>query len=238
MRVEMDICDLDRALRQYAPAVDRAQIRLAGKGRTHDRYGFWRYPVVAHQMQQLAVEPCRCAKKRTAQHARTFGNRLEHRRHIGERLVDNAQDVAGRRLPLERLLGLVEEACVLDRDHGLVGESSDQCDLVLGEATGLFLVDREIANQLALLQQRDRDKAAYATEFDRGHAQRLSLRVSGVERVGNMKRHLAFDQTAETGVRLRRKKLTAHHLSIFRWQVSIRRNGESLAVVEEEAAEL
>ena len=39
------------------------------------------------------------------------------------------QDLGGRGLPLERLLGLVEQANVLDRDHGLVGEGLDQLDL-------------------------------------------------------------------------------------------------------------
>ena len=40
---------------------------------------------------------------------------------VGE-LADHPQDLARRRLPLERLLGLVEQAHVLDRDHRLVGE--------------------------------------------------------------------------------------------------------------------
>ena len=40
---------------------------------------------------------------------------------VGE-LADDAQDLGRRRLLLQRLLGLVEEAHVLDRDHRLVGE--------------------------------------------------------------------------------------------------------------------
>ena len=39
--------------------------------------------------------------------------------------ADHLQHLGGGRLPLQRLLGLVEQAHVLDRDHGLVGERLD-----------------------------------------------------------------------------------------------------------------
>ena len=44
---------------------------------------------------------------------------------VGDSLM-TLQDFRGRRLPLERLLGLVEQAHVLDRDHRLVGEGLEQ----------------------------------------------------------------------------------------------------------------
>ena len=43
------------------------------------------------------------------------------------------QHLGRRCLLLQRLLGLVEQARVLDRDHGLVGERLQQCDLLVGE---------------------------------------------------------------------------------------------------------
>ena len=41
---------------------------------------------------------------------------------VGRRAADDAQDLGRRGLPLQRLLRLVEQAHVLDRDHRLVGE--------------------------------------------------------------------------------------------------------------------
>ena len=58
---------------------------------------------------------------------------LEHRPAVGDRAADHAQHLGGRGLLLERLLGLVEEARVLDRDHRLVGEGLEQGDLARQE---------------------------------------------------------------------------------------------------------
>ena len=50
--------------------------------------------------------------------------------HVGRaELADHAQHLGGGGLLLERLLGLVEQAHVLDRDHRLVGEGLQQVDL-------------------------------------------------------------------------------------------------------------
>ena len=51
---------------------------------------------------------------------------VEDRRRVGDRLADDLENLGRRGLPLERLAGLVEEAYVLDRDHGLVGEGLQQ----------------------------------------------------------------------------------------------------------------
>ena len=58
---------------------------------------------------------------------------VEHRLRVGDRAADHLQDLAGRRLLLERLLRLVEQPHVLDRDHRLVGEGLQQLDLLLAE---------------------------------------------------------------------------------------------------------
>ena len=46
---------------------------------------------------------------------------VEYRLRVGDRAADHAQDLGSRRLPLERLLRLVEQSRVLDRDQRLVG---------------------------------------------------------------------------------------------------------------------
>src|SRR5258706_446520 len=65
---------------------------------------------------------------------RSRRDRVEHRLRVRLRLADHAEDFARRRLLLEGLLGLVEQANVLNRDHGLVGEGLEQGNLPLGKA--------------------------------------------------------------------------------------------------------
>ena len=57
-------------------------------------------------------------------------NGLEHRRRVGDRFADRAQYVGGGLLLLQRLLRLVEEPRVLDRDDRLVGEGLQQIHVV------------------------------------------------------------------------------------------------------------
>ena len=67
-------------------------------------------------------------------------DRVEDRLGVGRRAGDRPQDLAGRRLLLERLgqlpvprLELREQPHVLDRDHRLVGEGLEERDLLVGE---------------------------------------------------------------------------------------------------------
>ena len=86
---------------------------------------------------QLAVERRDDGGRCRAELQRGRRDRVEHGLHIGRRLADHAQDLARRRLLLERLgeiaiarFELVEQTHVLDRDHRLVGEGLDQRDLL------------------------------------------------------------------------------------------------------------
>ena len=72
----------------------------------------------------LKTPPC-CRANSRSQLSR---DRVEHRLRVGDRAADDAQHLGGRGLLLERLLGLVEQARVLDRDHRLVGEGLQQRD--------------------------------------------------------------------------------------------------------------
>ena len=73
---------------------------------------------------------------RLAQQPGALGDGVEHRLHVGRRGADHLQHLGRRGLALERLLGLVEQAHVLDRDHRLVGEGLQQVDLAFGERPG------------------------------------------------------------------------------------------------------
>src|SRR4030095_14807711 len=82
------------------------------------------------------VEP-EVSQLRFAERGRTLENRFEHGSDVRRRTRDNAQNLAGRRLLLQRLLRLIEQPHVLDGDDGLVGEGLEQIELLLREHSGL-----------------------------------------------------------------------------------------------------
>ena len=67
-------------------------------------------------------------------HARCqFGQRIEHCLKIERRAADDIEHVGGRGLLLERFAQFVEQPRILDGDHRLIREGSDQFDLLVGE---------------------------------------------------------------------------------------------------------
>ena len=75
-------------------------------------------------------------------------DRVKHRLQLKGRAADDAQNLAGRGLPLERLgqLGgacahFVEQPGVLDRDHRLIGELLQQLFLSLRHGSSLGPAD-------------------------------------------------------------------------------------------------
>jgi hypothetical protein len=78
---------------------------------------------------------------------------LEHGCAVGDRAADHAQHLRRRGLLLERFLGLVEEARVLDRDHGLVGEGLEQGDLARQERRAPPARDDDRADAAIVEQQ-------------------------------------------------------------------------------------
>jgi hypothetical protein len=59
--------------------------------------------------------------------------RVEHRREITRRRIDNLQHLSGGGLLLQRLARLGQEPRILHCDHRLCGEVFEQGDLLLGE---------------------------------------------------------------------------------------------------------
>ncbi len=95
------------------------------------------------------------------------GNRVEHRLHVGLRPADDAQDVAGRGLLLERLrevavagAELVEEADVLNRDDRLIGKRLQQRDLRIGEGAGIRLADGDGPKRLTVAHEGNGERRA------------------------------------------------------------------------------
>ena len=78
---------------------------------------------------------------------------------------------------LERLLGLVEQAHVLDGNNCLVGESLDQVDLLLRERPHLLAINGQRANHHVCLQQRQPHSSAGSKKSDRAQTQGVALSI-------------------------------------------------------------
>ena len=124
-----DVLDMQQpALEERTPADRRAaqrQLVLACRGRA-------RSSAIARSLSPGDEQP-HAAAFRLAEQPGALGDGVQHRLHVGRRSADHLQHLGRRGLPLERLLGLVEQAHVLDRDHRLVGEGREQLDLLVGE---------------------------------------------------------------------------------------------------------
>ena len=68
-----------------------------------------------------------------AQPHRGFNQRVEHRLQIERRAADDLEHVGGRRLLLQRLAQLVEQARVLYGDDGLLSEVAQELDMFVAE---------------------------------------------------------------------------------------------------------
>src|SRR5262245_58382199 len=90
---------------------------------------------------------------------------LEHRLQTVRTTANDSEYVRRRRLLLERLAQLVEQACILDRNHRLPGEVADQLDLLVGERAHLLAIDPERADQVVVLEQRHAQKGPRPSEL-------------------------------------------------------------------------
>src|SRR5262245_37005341 len=101
-----------------------------------------RRSVGGNDAERIAFTQRRDAELGSANLYRVRQNGFKHRLKFAGRARDDPQYLAGRGLLLQRLgqfararLHFVEQTHVLNRDHGLVGESGDKLDLLLGERT-------------------------------------------------------------------------------------------------------
>ena len=75
---------------------------------------------------------------------RLLQHRVEHRREIAGRRIDDLQDLGGRGLLLQRLARLGDQPRVLHRDDRLRREVLQQRDLLVGERTDLLAIDSDM----------------------------------------------------------------------------------------------
>ena len=156
-------------------------------------------------------------------------DRLEYRLHVRGRAADDAQDVGSGGLPLERLLGLVEQARVLDRDHRLVGERLQQCLLLLCEWAAIAVSGDNGADHRVLAQHGGGDQRVVAELL------RHLLAAAGSRRISNDRRELHRAAGAD---RFRRDRVAGNRLrkfldQIFETRVSVERGELELVAAHE-----
>src|SRR5262249_57149746 len=100
---------------------------------------------------------------------------------------NDSQHLRGRGLLLQRLAQivrtlaqLVQQAGVLDGDHGLCGEVLHESNLPVGECSNILAVDRQSSEQQVILAQRDPKHGLGPAELDKGAAQRTGTVKLGI----------------------------------------------------------
>ena len=114
---------------------------------------------------------------RLAKPPRCVEDHINNGLDIGRRAADDTQHLRGRGLLLQCFgkvagarLHLVEQAHVLDRDHRLVGESSDQLDLLGRKRLGRRSRHRHDAHAASLSKQWNSEHCTESAEFFDPHA--------------------------------------------------------------------
>ena len=137
-----------------------------------------------------------------------LGHGVQHWLHVGRRLADDAQDLGGRRLSLERLFGLVEQAAVLDRDHCLVGEGPEQHLLLVAERTRWLAENADGADPRSFPDQRTVDRRKFALVLNELAHARLGNSDHGA--VGDLYRAALTNRLSREGRFHRHRADVAH----------------------------
>src|SRR5262249_896825 len=120
-------------------------------------------------------------------------DRVEHRLDIRLRLADDAQNVTGGSLLVERRgqvtvtrLEFLEQPHVFDRDHGLVGEGLEEGDVMSSEATSFAASHRYRPDGPVVTEHRHDHPASKATDRSEGSLAvsqpGIRVRISDIER--------------------------------------------------------
>src|SRR5262249_51230206 len=120
----------------------------------------------------------------------------------GAQVIEGLRELAGARLDL------LEQAHVLDRDDGLVGERCHQFDLALAEWTGLLLADTEHALDASVTDQRDAESGPESASFGI-----VTISVFGIgEHVGNMHQLAGYEGSSDEASAIATEGMSLHKL--------------------------
>jgi hypothetical protein len=130
---------------------------------------------VRNEMQEVAIKAHGATIVGAAEKHSTLSDCFEHGKNIGWRAADDVEHCTCRCLIFERFLQflrprlhLLEQSSVLDGDQGLIGEGSNQRDLVLSERLNDAVEEYDRTNDLAVPQQRNAENCAHSRNIRAG----------------------------------------------------------------------
>ena len=124
----------------------------------------------------LTLQPVHGGEIGIAQPDRQFDQGIEHALQIESRTADEIKHVAAGGLLLHQFPQFMQQPRILDRDDRLIGKAGNELDLPLCERTDLVAADRERADQLVVLQQRDGKRGSDAG-FHGGDGRRIAFDI-------------------------------------------------------------
>src|SRR5262249_3813348 len=180
--------------------------------RTNSRCGVEPRAVKAEQQAELGL----------ANAKRVFQHGIENRLQISRRRADDTQDLRGRCLLLQRLAQLaralllgLEQAYILDGDHGLVGERTQQFDLLVGEGTHCLATEHDHADGRSFPQQRDAQQRMQLAEPNRLSEGELGVGCD----VRDLNSFAVCDNAADDRSTPELDRMTLHELVELSWVV-------------------
>ena len=204
---------------------------------------FRRFPVGDRRAVDVLVLPVDEALVGAAQPHRALHEALEDRLEIERRAADDLQDLARRRLLLERLgevavarFQLLEEPDVLDGDDGLVGERLQQLDLLVRERPRLGARDGDRPDGISFAHHRDRQVATIAEGS--GESERRWANVGVVLEVAHLDDGAVQDGRCDLRLPTRRPRVgAAKRLEPLVCKVVVSDEVDQLTVEAKHAAE-
>src|ERR1700758_4076303 len=142
------------------------------RGRALVRNWMKSFPIIDHQS----------TKRRLAQCMSFFEDRLEHRREIAGRGVDDTQHFGRGRLLLQRLAGFGNEPRILHRYDRLRGEVLEERDLSVGKRADFCSIDDEVTKKCIVLAQSYCQQGAATSQLHKIAADRIASPVRFVVR--------------------------------------------------------
>jgi hypothetical protein len=159
---------------------------------------------------------------------------------IAGRTRNNLQHLRGGRLLLERfseivraLAQLIEQAGVLDGDHGLSGETGKQRDLLVGERTDFLPIAGDHPNNIILLEHRNGDDCPNLAKLDGCDNGRNAFRIPPCCcQIGDLDRFFGSDCFRDVGSRGGHELSASAQLGERRWHVVPSRQMHSAILME------
>jgi hypothetical protein len=188
IRLRRFVDGVDELPRAHQP-IDGAPGHRMERSALSQVFGVWRrHGEQRNRTERLVLVAVQHAELGFTDTDRILQHALEYRLELAGRGADDLQHVGGGGLLLEgfreiigTLAQLVEQACILDRDDGLIREGLDQRELLVGEGSNIGPPHRDHANEDTFATHRHTEKgpdAASIRSFSiNGTPVRIGLRI-------------------------------------------------------------